>query len=484
MAMAFFRQGPENEAITRFPSCINPSQRFDDTGWRGIVLHPLIRFPGAFGSGIGRLFSIHALLLALAFPARVQTQTFPTLNSSNPSLGAVGFPVHGVVEYSFSEEMRPQQQLTWLVTTVSPNTRLSEVSVEWSYDRRTLRAWRKQGFSAGERIAWGLDERGFAAVGSGLPLDLDKDGDFVVGSAGVAAENPRLSVMFSRSWTQSGTNELFSSVPAGFAFRAEADFGHGTDYTGSVLVRPTSEHTRLVQSAGSGPAYSLRWTGVDSQEFENQFPNGDYRFEVYAPTSTQFVFASVTNRPFPDPLHVSDLPGAGFSGSNATFRIVWDKPGESADAAVIRICDALSGTEVYASPPPGDAGGIAASAGSADLPISVLAAGHGYKLFLERWRMDVQPLSGFTTAVGFGAVSEMAFAGSFLSPGRISWIERSNQAILLEVSGSRGNPPVLERTLDWKAWSSLGVGSWSNGVLRFEDPVTTNPAAFYRVRAP
>ena len=310
---------------------MNPSQRFDDTGWRGILRHPLIRFPGAFGSRIGRLFSIHALLIAVAFPARVQTQTFPTLSSSNPSPGAVGFPVHGVVEYFFSEEMRPQQHLTWLVTTVSPNIRLGEVSVEWSYDRRTLRAWRNQGFPAGERIAWGLDEKGFTSVGSGLPLDLDQDGDLVVVAAGVAAENPRLSVLFSRGWTQSGTNELFSSVPAGFTFRAMADFGKGTDYTGSVLVRPNSEHTRLVQSAGSGPAYSLRWSGVDPQEFENLFPNGDYRFEVYSPTFTQFVFASVTNRPFPDPLHVSDLPGAGFSGSNATFRIVWDKPGESAD---------------------------------------------------------------------------------------------------------------------------------------------------------
>ena len=248
---------------------------------------------------------------------------------------------------------------------------------------------------------------------------------------------------------------------------------------------PAKEHLhRLGLPKGTRPRTWLFDLAADPQEFENLFPNGDYRFEVYSPTFTQFVFASVTNRPFPDPLHVSDLPGAGFSGSNATFRIVWDKPGESGDAAVIRICDALSGTEVYVSPPPGDAGGIAASAGSADLPISILAAGHGYKLFLERWRMDVQPLSGFTTAVGFGAVSEMAFAASFLSPGRISWIERSDQAILLEVSGLRGNPPVLEKTLDWKAWSSLGVGSWSNGVLRFEDPVKTNPAAFYRLRAP
>lgn len=84
---------------------------------------------------------------------------------------------------------------------------------------------------------------------------------------------------------------------------------------------------------------------------------------------------------------------------------------------------------------------------------------------------------------GFGAISEMAFAASGLSSGRISGIERSDQAILLEVSGSRGNRRVQGKTLDWKAWTSLGVGSWSDGVLRFEDPATTNPAAFYRVRA-
>lgn len=444
---------------------------------------PRGRFPGASCSGIGRLLSFLALLIAFAFRVSVQAQTFPALSSSKPSPGAVGFPVHGVAEYFFSEEMQPLQHSTWLVTTVSPNTRLGEVSVEWSSDRRTLRAWRNQGFPAGERIAWGLDERGFASVASGLPLDLDQDGDFIVGAAGVASGNPRLSVFFSRRWTQSGTNELLSPVLAGFSFRATADFGQGTDYTGSVLVRPTSEHTRLVQPDGSGPVYSLRWSGVDRQEFERLFPNGDYRFEVDSPVFTQFVFASVTNRPFPDPLHVWDLPGAGFSGSNATFRIVWDKPGESADAAVIRIFDALSGAEVYVSPLPGDPGGIAASAGSADVPISILAAGHGYKLFLERWRMEVQPLSGFTTAVGFGAVTEMALAASFPFPGRISGIGRSERAVVLEVSGSRGNPPVLEKTLDWKVWSPVGFGSWSSGVLRFEDPVTTNPAAFYRLRA-
>lgn len=461
---------------------MKPSQRSGHSGWRQILRHPCIWLRGACGSAIGTLISIHGLLVALAIPARVQAQTFPTLNSAKPSAGAVGFPVHGVVEYFFSEEMQPLQHLTWLVTTVSPNSRLGDVSVEWSYDRRSLRAWRKQGFPAGERIAWGVDERGFASVGSGLPLDLDRDGDFVVGAGG-AAEFPRLSVLFSRNWIQSGSNALVSPFPAGFSFRATADFGQGTDFTNSVLVRPNLEHTQLVQPGSSGPVYSLLWSGVDQEEFERLFPNGDYRFEVYSPAFTQFVFASVTNRPFPDPLHFAGLPGAGLTGSNPTFRIVWDKPADSADAAVIRICDAQSGTQVYLSPPPGDAGAVSAGEGAADVPVSVLAVGHGYKLFLERWRRDVQPLAGFTTAVGFGAVTEIELAASFLSPGRISSIGRSDHAIVLEVSGARGNPPVLERTSDWKTWDSLDTGSWSNGVLRFEDTGTTNPAAFYRLRA-
>jgi len=429
-----------------------------------------------------RLCCIIAVLTFFLFETtagRLLGQSYPTLVSARPTSGSIGFPTHGVVEFTFSEAMQPKQKLFWLVASASPITRLVDMDIEWSYDLRTLRAWRRAGFPPGEKIDCVIDEQGFASVSGGLPLDLDRDGSFTLRSEEPVQGAPYFLLSFLKKCPQSGTN--LPALDGPVLVKALARLGLQSRISEVQIVNPKLQRTRLYADSPDQTSFSMNSSVEVPSQLPTLFPTGDYRFEVDSPDYMQFLFVPVTSVLLPDPAQLTELPTSLGKGTNNGFRISWTTGFGVGDAAVIRITDGHSGEQVYSSPEPGSPNHVTIAAGSVDLAPGVLKLGRDYRIALERWQNDSNSAAGFTTSIQRGASTESIFTTLPYLPLRITQLHRTGTDLILEASGFISTLPTLEKSSDLRTWSRVGRTFQTNSVFWLEDDNATNPAAFYRL---
>jgi hypothetical protein len=349
-------------------------------------------------------------LLVVPFSGQAQDTVRPTLAGSSPPNGASGVDPMTPLRFTFSEPMKPQQQVLWISAPVAIAS--NAVAYAWSADGRELAASVATGWPPNQRISW-LFQPGFPAlpgISLGVPSFEDLAGNRLTGGAGsftTSAGGPPPIVLSTNScglvstnltgtvfamglsahYTQ--TNDLEAPRPTvstgGVPFAAFARAAPGVGSASAVVLHtPNGATLTLTNRAG----LFSRTNGYDSLEaMKAAFPVGTYRFAATGAAGDVpgQVDLLLPNADLPM-IRVANLDFLqGVIGTN-NIPVLWDPPEGTTSNDTVRIVVSPIGNPalvLWTSPDPGCPGGIAPSSTSAEIPFGALSRSGGTDFQVE-----------------------------------------------------------------------------------------------------
>ncbi|MBL9137028.1 MAG: Ig-like domain-containing protein [Verrucomicrobiales bacterium] len=351
-----------------------------------------------------------AAWLSVPLSSSAQDSVRPTLAGSSPPNGASGVDPMTPVRFTFSEPMKPQQQILW-ISAPAPIAS-NAVTYAWSTDGRELAASLANGWPPNQRINW-LFQPGFPAlpgISPGVPSFEDLAGNRLAGGAGsftTSAGGPPPIVLSTNScglvstnltgtrfamglWAHyTQTNDLEAPRPTvstgGWPFTAFARATPGVGSASAVTLQtPTGVTLPLTHRAG----VFARTNGFDSLEaMKTDFPVGTYRFVATGAAGDVpgQVDLRLPNTDLPM-IRVANLDFLqGVLGTN-DIPILWDPLEGTTTNDTMRIVVsplATPASTLWSSPDPGCPGAIAPSATSAEIPFSALSRSGGTDFQVE-----------------------------------------------------------------------------------------------------
>ena len=383
--------------------------------------------------------------------------TPPALVSTSPAEGATSVATNAVVAFTFNEPMLSDYSISWM------GAESYNFSYTWTADQKTLVCVYAGEFPPNTAIGWTLNPSGGGGSGfrdvSGNSLPFDTyTGSFTTGTTMYGRDVNYYVVGKYQTFFQTNTAApvLYTNQPYFF-------FSFVYPFSAFGLVNAT------VTLPGGGSRNLLPFGYLDFFGFTDSFasqsalnaayPTGNYKLSISAAhEGIHSAMLPLGLDAYPNPPRVSNYTAAQAVNPAADFALTWDAMigGTANDYTQVRIYDAQTDDEVFATPPASYAGALNGLETATVIPRFTLAPNHDYRALVFYAKVTTTNLTDYPGTPGLVAFdTENRFLLHTVNP-PLAWDVTPSSVtgdyaggVKLSITGlSNGQPVLVEKFLD------------------------------------
>lgn len=359
-----------------------------------------INYPGALGIAT---YSKRTRFTLVATGGRDTTP--PVLASSSPANGQAGVATNAVVAFTFNEAMLPGYSIRW------EGVESYNFTYTWTADQKTLVCAYAVAFPPHATLGWTLNPAEYGGSGfrdvSGNTLSFDAcSGSFTTGATGYGPDVNYYVVGKHRAFLQTNTAApaLYPNQP--FTFLAMV-YPFSPFAAVNATVTPPVGGSHSLAPFGYLDSLSFMEVFASQSALNAAYPSGNYSLTISAAhDGVHAATLPLGVDAYPNAPRISNYTAAQAVNPAADFTLAWDvfAGGTTNDFIQLRLYDAQTDEELFATPPAFYRGALDGLATSAVVPAFTLAANRDYRalvLFARVTAADVTSYPGTPGLVAF-----------------------------------------------------------------------------------